>query len=118
MKMIYGSLACEVSAASDFSFSSQVTCSYERDTVRYAAELFLRRSTKFRRACTYESWQIRIAKGKERRKHRFAYLIPAVLMELPGAWVRITGSIDAVGVKIERMEILKAYPELDERIAL
>lgn len=109
-KMNYGSITCEVSVAENYTFYSQVFCDYEKDTIAYAVEKFFSRFVRFRRECTLESWQIRIAKGKERKKHNFMYLVPAVFMELPGNWVRIYGDIDAVGVKVKRVELLKEHP--------
>ncbi|MBO5199201.1 MAG: hypothetical protein J6B85_11910 [Lachnospiraceae bacterium] len=110
MKMNYGSRVCEFSVAHDFTFSSCVRCYYEKDTICYAVRRFFRKSGRIRRDCTYESWQIRLAKGKSRRQHRFSYLIPAILMELPGAWIRLSGTIDARGVTVQRLEILSRYP--------
>jgi hypothetical protein len=31
-------------------------------------------------------------------------------MELPGNWVRLTGNIDSVGVKVKKAELLKEHP--------
>lgn len=52
---------------------------------------------------------LRFGNGKCRKK--FQYLIPAVLMELPGDWVSLTGFIDAEGLKIESLVIQDEYPD-------
>lgn len=109
-KMNYGNIVCEVSVAENYDFHTQAACNYDKDTIAYAVERFFTRCTRFREECTYESWQIRIAKGKARRSHKFVYVVPAVLMELPGGWVRLTGDIDAVGVHIKKVEILNIHP--------
>ncbi len=109
-KMTYESLACEVSVAENYVLISHFFCDYEKYTVAYAVERFFTRCALFRRECTWKSWQMRIAKGKARKRQNFQYFVPAVLMELPGNWVRICGDIDAVGVTVKRVEILKEYP--------
>lgn len=109
-KMHYGNFVCEVTVVNEFIFRSEVECLYDRDTVVYAVERFFSRCTRFTRECTRESWQIRIAKGKARRPHKFTYLVPGVLMELPGKWVRVGGDIDVVGVNIKKIELLREHP--------
>ena len=83
-KMSYASFACEISVAADYRLISLVPCEYEKDTVAYAVERFFTQSKRFCRECTQESWKLRIAKGRKDKKHSFVYIIPAVLMELPG----------------------------------
>ncbi|MCD7817603.1 MAG: hypothetical protein LUH07_00910 [Lachnospiraceae bacterium] len=111
MKMTNGSIACEISTTPEMIYVSCVPCEYEKDTIRYAVERFFARCGKLRRECTFESWQFRIAKGRKKRESSFSYLIPAILMELPGEWVRITGKIDAIGVTVWKVEILSRYPD-------
>ena len=98
-KIKYENVACEVSVVENFHFLSEVDCEYEKDTVAYAVELFFAQSSRFRRECSYESWQLRTLKGKARQP-----------MELPGTWVRLTGEINPVGVKIKKVELLEDYP--------
>lgn len=111
-KLSYGSLSCTLSAAPGFSFRTQVPCTYQVDTIRYAALRFVSQSASLRRECTWKSWQLRLSGGKGRKQHRFRYLAPAVLAELPGQWVQITGSIDRDGVTLRRVVILASYPNL------
>lgn len=113
-KMNYGSFTCEISVAANYTLISEIPCDYEKDTVAYAVERFFARFKRFRRECTYESWQIRIAKGRARKRHDFMYIVPALFMELPGNWIRIHGSIDAVGVNVTQVEILMEHPCFDE----
>ncbi len=105
-KMICGTRVCEVTVINNYSLESGISARLERDTVKYAVERYFSRSEKYRRKCTYESWQMRLAKGKQRKNHAFSYLIPAALMELPGRWVMVSGMIDAAGVKINQVEII------------
>ena len=109
-KMSYGSFACEISVAADYRLLSLVPCEYEKDTVAYAVERFFTQSKRFCRECTQESWKLRIAKGRKDKKHSFVYIIPAVLMELPGNWIRLSGNIDAAGVNVREVEILEEHP--------
>lgn len=109
-KMHNGNFVCEAIVESGFTFCSEVECMYDNETIAYAVERFLVQCPRFVRECTNESWQVRIAKGKERRPRRFTYLVPGILMELPGEWVRLTGDIDAVGIKIKKVELLREHP--------
>lgn len=109
MKMTNGSIACEISVASDVVFVSYVSCSYDKDTVFYAARRFFVRCGKLRRECTCESRRLRLGKGRK-TKIPFCYLIPAVLMELPGEWVRVTGTINVEGVELRKVEIFPNHP--------
>lgn len=106
-KMNYGSLKCTISVAENYTLHSQHPCEYGRDTVAYAVERFFVYCKRFCKACTQESWQFRIAKGKTQKSRRFQYLVPAALMELPGNWVQISGTINAIGVTVEKVEILE-----------
>lgn len=108
-KFEFANIVCEVSVTENYKMFSEVTCEYERDTVAYAVERFFCHSSRFRRECTLESWQIRTAKGRE-RTHKFSYLIPSVLLELPGNWTRLTGEINAAGVKVWKVELLLEHP--------
>nr|WP_296957223.1 hypothetical protein [uncultured Mediterraneibacter sp.] len=112
-RMKYGPFECDIMVADKYFFKSEVFCDYEKDVVAYAVELFLTRSAKFSRECTRESWQIRIAKGRKNRKHKFIYLIPSVLMDLPGEWVKLGGDLDEVGLTVKRVEILSEFPYFD-----
>lgn len=108
-KFRFANIVCEVSVTENFKFNSEVSCEYEKDTIAYAVEHFFCLSNRFRRECTQESWQIRTEKGNS-RTHKFSYLIPSVFMELPGNWVRLTGEINTVGVKVWKVELLEEHP--------
>lgn len=109
-KMHNGNFVCEVTVENGFSFYSEVECMYDNETIAYAVERFLVHCPRFVKECTNESWQIRIAKGKERRPHRFTYLVPGILMELPVEWVRLTGDIDVIGINVKKVELLREHP--------
>lgn len=109
-KINYGSFVCEVSVDPDYMLLKHGLCDYERDTIAYAVERFFTRCRKAGKACTEESIQIRVAKGKAKRKRAFMYLAPAILMELPEGWVRVWGEVNAVGVEINKIEILREHP--------
>ena len=108
-KMIYGAISCEVTAAENCTYNCHIPCDYHKETVIYAAEHFFLRCEKTLRECTHESWRLRIAKGKKKHS-KFTYVVPAVLMELPGNWVRISCDIDAVGDTIRKIELLREHP--------
>lgn len=106
-------IVCEVTVTENYKLFTEVSCEYPKDTVAYAVERFFFYNTRFRRECALECWQIRIAKAKE-RAHKFSYLIPSVLLELPGNWTKLTGEINTVGVKIWRVELLLKHPCFQE----
>ena len=66
-KINYGSFVCEVAVDPDYMLLKHGLCDYERDTIAYAVERFFTRCRKAGKACTEESIQIRVAKGKAKR---------------------------------------------------
>ncbi len=110
MKMTYGSLGCTLSVSNNLFFEAPQNFDYEKDVVAYAVKRFFANSKDFRRDFNIESWEFRFAKGKEKKWRKFTYVIPAILMELPGAWVKVSGSVDAKGVEVQRVEVLEEYP--------
>ena len=88
-KLEFANIVCEVSVTENYKMFSEVTCEYEKDTVAYAVERFF---------CRRE------------RIHKFSYLIPSVLLELPGNWTRLAGEINAAGVKVWKVELLLEHP--------
>lgn len=113
MKMTYKSLACEIAIAPDFTFHSSVPCDLEPDTIRYAVRRFFCKSSRICRDCTLASWRLRLASPRRRRPERWNYILPAALLELPGAWARVTVSVTAVGVQVHRVTLLRQLPGLD-----
>ena len=108
-KITYKNITCDLSIAENCSFHADKPCKYSRKTVAYAVERFLSRNTLFCKECTWKSRNLRIAKGKGRRPYVFTYLAKASSLELPGGWVRITGSIDVYGVSIKWVELLSEH---------
>ncbi len=111
MKMTNGPISCEVSVASDDVFVSYVPCHFGKNTVFYAARRFFVRCGKIRRECTCESRRLRLSRGRQ-KKIPFSYLIPAVLMELPGEWARVSGTVSAEGVELRKVELFPNHPSL------
>ena len=72
-KFEFANIVCEVSVTENYKMFSEVTCEYEKDTVAYAVERFFCHSSRFRRECTLESWEIRTSKGRERTHRRNQY---------------------------------------------
>lgn len=107
--MTYEGAACEITASENFHFFSHVPCSLELDSILYAVCRFFQKSKKLRRDCIFESWQLRIIKAS-RKKKRHTYVIPAMLMELPGAWAEVHIMIDSSGVAIQQVKLLQQHP--------
>ena len=99
-KINYGSFVCEVSVDPDYMLLKHGLCDYERDTIAYAVERFFTRCRKAGKACTEESIQIRVAKGKAKRKHAFMYLAWYVA----GKQVRRDGTAGRLGARLGRSE--------------
>jgi len=106
MKMTYAAKSCEFSVAKNFKFRVEVPCDYEESTIRYAVCRFFSKAYILQKKFTYESWQKRLLPGKEARKaSHFSFVIPASAMELPGKWVQINGTINAIGVTIRYLRV-------------
>lgn len=81
--------------------------------VEYAALRFLARDARLFHYYASESCKLRFAKGKAaRRAKTFRCTAPAILMELPGAWVQLTIRIDSEAITVTKIELLSAYPGL------
>ena len=80
------------------------------DTVGYAVCRFLCHNEGLSRALVRQSYDLRFAKGKGARSVRRQWVVPAVLLELPGAWVRFSCIVTAKGVTVTRVCLLKEYP--------
>lgn len=114
MKMVSKTAAstctCQLQAAKELHFSSCVDCLLAVESVGYAACRFIRRSPALRHTLTQESYRLRLAKGRERRKQYHSFVAPAALMELPGAWVSVRLTVDPEGVTVEGMSLSEEYP--------
>ena len=105
-KINYGSFVCEVSVDPDYMLLKHGLCDYERDTIAYAVERFFTRCRKAGKACTEESIQIRVV-----IEYNGMWLVSKFEeMELPEGWVRVWGEVNAAGVEINKIEILREHP--------
>ena len=106
----YGALSCKLSTASDMSFTAQFDCGeYASDTIRYAVCRFLRKNRKACDKYVTMSYKMRFEKGKARRPKRCWFVAPAKALELPGASINVTLSVDPVGVTVESVSIYSTY---------
>lgn len=103
-KLNYGSIGFEANVKSDFIYINKVACSYDRATVAYAVERFIAKEDRFRRACAFGSWKLRLVSGKKKEK-AFSYEVPAYRMELPGYCVTLRGYLNPAGVQITGVEM-------------
>lgn len=102
---------CQITAAKDLRIYTQVPCSLESETIAYAVCRFFTKSTGLSRFCVSESYRMRLVHRKSHKARRCRSILPAILMELPGNWAQIRFSIDAVGVTIREVSLLKRYPQ-------
>jgi hypothetical protein len=116
MTLRYGTrehaICCRIAPAKELRFFSQVPCSLERDTVGYAVCRFVRNTPALCHSCAAESYRIRLSSGRMRRTRRRQCILPALLLELPGSWAHILYTVDAVGVSIQEVRLLKDYPRV------
>lgn len=113
MRMNCGTICCDLEIAKEFTcgIDSNVRCEYPEDTIEYALKHFFRKDEKTRKSCIYESWQIRLAKGRRNRKpHYYSYYIPARMLELPGSWAVMKFSVDEKGVSILSLKLSMNFP--------
>lgn len=114
MKMVngtgYNAAICQISAAKDFHFISLVPCDLEPDTISYAVRRFFSKSRILCQTYVSESYQLRFAKGKDRKSKHHCCVIPAQFMELPGNWAQVNFVVDAFGITIRKVTLLWSYP--------
>ena len=102
---------CQLEAARTFRFHAGATgADLLPESALYAVCRFLRSSSALRGALVRESYKLRVATGKGRRSVRRSFLAPGPLMELPGAWVRVTLTVTAAGVSVTGVYLCEEYP--------
>ena len=93
-----------------------VPCDYLQETVEYAVLRFLARCAKLYHYYANESCKLRFAKGREARRTKTLHCTaPAMLMELPGAWVRLTLRINREAIIVTAIELSDEYPKQQKR---
>lgn len=116
MQLNYKGRTCELSFSKDFCFRSETPCDYSGDTIRYAIRRYIQNSEDLCKNCTYDSWQKRLASGKQAKKpDQFHLIIPAETMEMPGVWAELVGRIDGNGLEIQSMSITSYKPSDNPR---
>ncbi len=141
MKLTYSTYACDLNVAENFTFKSELEeelvedietvedveaaeeafeddenfGELDKDAVSYALIRYIRKNETLCKFFTYESWQVRLAKGRARKGKKiytsdlpakYKEGLPAYRMGLPGDLVKIEVFVDATGVTLNRAEIL------------
>lgn len=116
MKMTHGTgwsaVSCQIAADTNLRIDNRLKTRLEPDTVCYAVCRFFAKTPALCRAYTWESYQLRLARGKGRRARRHQCAIPAPLMELPAGWVQVHFQVDPTGVKLRQITLTPDYPGL------
>lgn len=116
MKMTHGTgwsaVSCQIAADTNLRIDNRLKTRLEPDTVCYAVCRFFAKTPALCRAYTWESYQLRLARGKGRRARRHQCAIPAPLMELPAGWVQVRFQVDPTGVKLRQITLTPDYPGL------
>lgn len=102
---------CQLEAARTFRFhGGAMGTDLLPESALYAVCRFLRSSSALRGALVRESYKLRVGTGKGRRSVRRSFVAPGPLMELPGAWVRVTLTVTAAGVSVTGVYLSERYP--------
>lgn len=116
MKMTYGTgwsaVSCQIAADPNLRVENRLSPSLEPDTIRYAVCRFFVKTQSLCHTYTWESYRLRLARGKARRPRRHSCAVPGPLMELPAGWVQIRFQVDPSGVTIRQITLTADYPGL------
>ena len=105
-------IKAELCTSDSLCLRSEVPCDLSQEAVEYAALRFLAHNARLYHFYASESCELRFAKGKAaKRLKTYQCTAPAVLMELPGAWVRLTLRVDQEAIRIMSVEMLQEYPQ-------
>lgn len=114
MKMTHGTgwsaVSCQICVDTNVRVENHLKTALEPDTICYAVCRFFTKAPAMCRTYTWESYQLRLARGKGRRARRHCCAIPAPLMELPAGWVQVRFQVDPTGVSIRQIVLTPAYP--------
>ena len=102
----YQTFSCSITPASGIIISAPEDEELDDDTVAYAICRLFCRSPKLAQPYVWESYQLRLATGKERKVQRHRITIPASLAELPGGWINVKFSVAPTGIQVDRVEFL------------
>jgi hypothetical protein len=116
MTLTSAACSCALETAKDIRFHGGAKgADLLPESAGYAACRFLRSSSALRGVLVRESYRLRIASAKGRRTVRRSFVAPGPLMELPGAWVRVTLNITAIGVAVTGVYLSEEYPTPSRR---
>jgi hypothetical protein len=102
---------CQLTAAAQLRITSRVPCDLAPESIGYAACRFIRSSSALRHSLTWQSYQLRLAKGGDRRTKYSRIVAPAFLMELPGNWAQVRLAISPAGVNVVEVRLSADYPK-------
>jgi hypothetical protein len=110
-KMTSGTCTCQLTIAKQIRFLSPVPCDLAPESAGYAVCRFVRRSPALRHTLARQSYQLRLAKGGDRRTKYSRIVAPAFLMELPGNWAQVRLAISPAGVNVVEVRLSADYPK-------
>lgn len=99
-------LSCDVWAAKELKFQTEIPCSLESDTIGYAACRFLSKCDILCRDYVEQSYRLRLKQRKGRRGVRSWFTAPSRMLELPGAKVEVRVMITQKGVEVQSVSIM------------
>ena len=105
-----GAVRCQISPANDVRVENHLDLPLEVDTVCYAVCRFFVKTPALAGAYAWESYQLRLAKGKGRRGRWHRCTLPAPLLELPAGWVQVRFRVDPEGVTLRQVVLSARFP--------
>ncbi len=107
----YRILTCEIETDKNISVYNAFPTEFHDDTLCYAARRFLCGSVAVCRQYVKESYEMRVEKGRGKKRRRYRVIAPAAALELGRGWTVIDLCVSAAGVAIKRVALLDRYPE-------
>lgn len=106
----YRTLACEVEAGRNLSIYTAHPVDLCDDAICYAVRRFLCRSGTICRQYVKESYEMRVEKGRGKKRKRCRVIAPAAAAELGLGWLVIDLCISPAAVTVKRIVLLDRYP--------
>lgn len=105
-----GAVCCQIGPANDIRVDNRLDSALAPETICYAVCRFFAKTPALAGAYAWESYRLRLARGKGRRGISHRCVLPAPLLELPAGWVLVRLRVDPEGVAIRQVSLTGQYP--------
>lgn len=114
MKMVSktatSTITCQIEVDKNCRIHFCTACKLLPESVAYAVCRFIQAAPSLRHGLVQESYHLRLAKGRERCTQHRSFVVPAVLMDLPGGWVQVSVTVSPEGITISKIHLCEEYP--------